>query len=96
MKKVCCMLSTVSLSKSFQVEATSIACFLINRYPSTTINKITPQEIWPSTLANYFDLKIFGCLAYAHVDNRKLEPRCIKCVFLNYKYGVKGYKLWCP
>ncbi|KAG8490246.1 hypothetical protein CXB51_015516 [Gossypium anomalum] len=40
--------------------------------------------------------KIFGCPAYTHVDNRKLELRSIKCVFLGYKAGVKGYKLWCP
>ncbi|KAG8472495.1 hypothetical protein CXB51_034177 [Gossypium anomalum] len=40
--------------------------------------------------------EIFGCPAYAHVDNGKLEPRFIKCVFLGYKVGVKGYKLWCP
>ncbi|KAG8483701.1 hypothetical protein CXB51_023428 [Gossypium anomalum] len=40
--------------------------------------------------------KIFGCPAYAHVNNGKLEPRSIKCVFLGYKAGVKGYKLWCP
>ena len=20
----------------------------------------------------------------------------MKCIFLGYKYGVKGYKLWCP
>ena len=29
------------------------------------------------------------------VDNGKLEPRSIKCVFLGYKSSVKGYKLWC-
>ncbi|KAG8497012.1 hypothetical protein CXB51_008232 [Gossypium anomalum] len=39
---------------------------------------------------------IFGCPTYAHVDNEKLEPKSIKCVFLGYKAGVKGYKLWCP
>ncbi|KAG8472722.1 hypothetical protein CXB51_034750 [Gossypium anomalum] len=36
------------------------------------------------------------CPAYAHVDNGKLESRSIKCVFLGYKAGIKGYKLWCP
>ena len=46
--------------------------------------------------ATFLDLKIFGCPAFAHVDNGKLEPRSIKCIFLGYKFGVKGYKLWCP
>lgn len=32
---------------------------------------------------------------YAHVNNGKLEPRSIKCVFLGYKASVKGYKSWC-
>ena len=39
-------------------------------------------------------MRVFGCTAYAHVDNGKLEPRAIKCIFLGYKSGVKGYKLW--
>ena len=40
-------------------------------------------------------MKIFCCPSYACVDNGKLEPRSIKYVFLCYKNGVKGYKLWC-
>ncbi|KAG8493558.1 hypothetical protein CXB51_011740 [Gossypium anomalum] len=61
-----------------------------------TIMEKTPQEVWSGNPANYSDLKIFGCPAYAQVDNEKLEPRSIKCVFLGYKVGVKGYKLWYP
>ncbi|KAG8481491.1 hypothetical protein CXB51_026341 [Gossypium anomalum] len=83
MEKVRCMLSNANLPKSFWAEAASTACFLINRSPSVAIEKKTPQEI-------------FRCPAYAHVNNGKLEPRSIKCVFLGYKAGVKGYKLWCP
>ena len=41
-------------------------------------------------------MRVFGCIAYAHVDNGKLEPRTIKCIFLGYKSGVKGSKLWNP
>ena len=96
MEKVRCMLSNANLSKSFWAEAASTACFLINRSPSVAIEKKTPQEVWSGNPANYSDLKIFGCPAYTHVDNGKLEPRSIKCVFLGYKAGVKGYKLWCP
>ncbi|KAG8503716.1 hypothetical protein CXB51_001714 [Gossypium anomalum] len=83
MEKVRCMLSNANLPKSFWAEVASTACFLINRSPSIAIEKKTPQEI-------------FGCPAYAHVDNGKLEPRSIKCVFLGYKAGVTVYKLWCP
>ncbi|KAG8474528.1 hypothetical protein CXB51_031383 [Gossypium anomalum] len=96
MENVRCMLSNVNLPKSFWVETTSTACFFINRSPSVAIEKKTPQEVWSGNPANYSDLKIFGCPAYAHVDNEKLESRSIKCVFLGYKAGVKGYKLWYP
>ncbi|KAG8499425.1 hypothetical protein CXB51_005933 [Gossypium anomalum] len=77
-------------------EVASTTCFLINRSPSVAIEKKTPQEVWSGNPTNYSDLKIFGCPAYTNVDNGKLEPRSIKCIFLGYKAGVKGYKLWCP
>ncbi|KAG8497142.1 hypothetical protein CXB51_008390 [Gossypium anomalum] len=96
MEKVRCMLSNANLPKSFWAEAASTACFLINRSPSVAIEKKNPQEVWSGNPSNYSNLKIFGCLVYAHVDNGKLEPRSIKCVFPGYKAGVKGYKLWCP
>ncbi|KAG8481120.1 hypothetical protein CXB51_025896 [Gossypium anomalum] len=96
MEKVRCMLSNANLPKSFWAEEASTAYFLINRSPSVAIEKKTPQEVWSGIPANYSDSKIFGCPAYAHIDNGKLEPRSIKYVFLGYKAGVKGYKLWCP
>ncbi|KAK1649737.1 hypothetical protein QYE76_067542 [Lolium multiflorum] len=49
-----------------------------------------------STLILDKQLRVFGCTAYAHVDNGKLEPRAVKCVFLGYGSGVKAYKLWNP
>ncbi|KAG8473153.1 hypothetical protein CXB51_035098 [Gossypium anomalum] len=80
-----CQLTEVILGRS------SLYCiFLINRSPSVAIEKKTPQEVWSDNPANYSDLKIFGCPAYAHVDNGKLEPGSIKCVFVGYKAGVKG------
>jgi hypothetical protein len=55
---------------------------LINRSPSIPLNKKTHIEVWSGTPADYSQLKVFGCTAYAHVDNGKLEPRAIKCFFL--------------
>ena len=92
-EKVKCMLFNAQLLKSFWAEAASTACYLINHSPSVAIEKKTPQEIWSSNPPTYSNLKIFGCPAYAHVDNGKLEPRSMKCIFLSYKSGVKRYKL---
>jgi hypothetical protein len=42
---------------------------------------------------------VFGCDAYVHVpkENRsKLDNKVEKCIFIGYKYGVKGYNLWNP
>ena len=88
--------SNVGLPKSFWDEVVFIACLLINRSPSLAIDKKTPQEVWSGTPASYSNLRIFGCPAYAHVNNGKLELRSVKCLFMGYKPGVKGYKLWCP
>ena len=89
MEKVRCMLSNAELPNSFWVKAASTACYLINRSPSVAI------EVWSGSPTTYLALKIFGWLAYSHVDIGKLEPRSMKCIFLGYESGVKGYKLWC-
>src|SRR6266498_3007691 len=94
--KARCMLSNAGLHRYFWAEASFTACYLINQSPSIAIDKKTPIEVWSSSPADYSQLRVFGYTAYAHVDNGKLEPRAIKCIFLGYKSGVKGYKLWNP
>ena len=63
------MLSNAGLHRHFWAEAASTACYLINRSPSISINKKTPIEVWSSSPANYSELRVFCCTAYAHVDN---------------------------
>ncbi|GKC03026.1 retrovirus-related pol polyprotein from transposon TNT 1-94 [Tanacetum coccineum] len=58
------------------------------------IEKKTPMEMSSGHLSNYGMLRIFGCVAYPHDKQGKLEPRVIKCVLLGYPEGVKGYKLY--
>nr|GEX17555.1 retrovirus-related Pol polyprotein from transposon TNT 1-94 [Tanacetum cinerariifolium] len=41
-------------------------------------------------------LEFFGCPVYVHVNKGKLVPRAVKCIFLGYGSGVKGYRVWCP
>jgi hypothetical protein len=63
------------------------------RSPCITLGKKTPIEVWSGSPVDYSQLRAFGCTAYAHIDNGKLEPRAAKCIFLVYQSGVKGYKL---
>lgn len=42
----------------------------------------------------YGHLKKFSCVCYFHRDERKLQPREKKEIFIGYPSGVKGYKVW--
>ncbi|XP_073152165.1 uncharacterized protein [Henckelia pumila] len=94
LERVRCMLINASLPKSFWGEALSTACYLVNRCPSSAIGFKTPMKKWSGTPAHYSNLRIFGCLAYAHLKQDKLEVRTFRCIFIGYPNGVKGYKVW--
>ena len=97
LEKVCCVLSQAKLPKRFWVEALSYACHVLNRLPSTTLEGRTPIEVWSGELAQDYDkLQVFGCNAYSHVKENKLDPRAKKAVFMGFNGGVKGFILWCP
>jgi hypothetical protein len=54
-----CMLSNARLSKNFWTEAINIACYLVNRSPSTSIDCKTPYKVWSNTPVDYSNLKNF-------------------------------------
>lgn len=54
----------------------------------------TLEEMWNEIQPKYDHLRVFGYIAYTHVQQGKLEPRTKKCMFVGYSEDVKGYKLW--
>nr|GEY32997.1 Gag-Pol polyprotein [Tanacetum cinerariifolium] len=94
MDKVRCLLIQSGLPKTFRAEVTFTATYLINRSLSREIEKKTLIEMWSGHPSDYGMLRIFGCVAYPHDKQGKLEPRAVKCVLLGYPEGVKGYKLY--
>jgi len=88
------MLFHARLPKVFWREAASTAVYVINRSPSAAIGFKTPYEMWNNHKPSLDHLKVFGCIAYAHEKQGKLEPRAKRCIFIGYPSGVKGYKLW--
>ncbi|GJU42209.1 retrovirus-related pol polyprotein from transposon TNT 1-94 [Tanacetum coccineum] len=86
LNKVRCLLIKSGLPDLFWAEAMVTTTYLINRSPSTGLEKKTPMDLWPGHSANYEMLRIFGCVAYSRVNQGKLKPRAIKCIFLSFMY----------
>jgi hypothetical protein len=99
MEKSRSMLSSVGLGQEFWVEVVGTTCYLVNRSPSSALDDKTPHEVWSGKKPSLQHLRVFGCDAYVHVpkENRSnLDKKVEKCIFIGYKDGVKGYKLWNP
>jgi hypothetical protein len=93
------MLSGAELGKEFWAKAVCSECYPVNRSPSSTLDDKAPQEVWSGKKPSLTHLKVLGCEAYVHVPKKKkskLDKKDEKCIFIGYKYGLKGYKFWNP
>ena len=76
------------------------AVHLINRRPHSALEgHKTPFKAWFGHAPHLDYLKVFGCVAYAHLPNQlhhKLDARSAKCIFVGYAMKQKGYQLWDP
>ena len=89
----------MNVPKIFWADADSTACFLINRMPSSILNWATPfHQPFPNNLLFSIDPKIFGWTCFVR-DVRsqvyKLDPKSLKCIFVEYSRVQKGYKCYC-
>jgi hypothetical protein len=72
-------------------------CYLVNRSPSSSLYGKTPHEVWTGKKSSLTHIMVFGCDAYAHIpkeNTSKIDKRDEKSIFIGYKDGLKGYKLW--
>jgi len=72
---------------------------MVNRSPSSVLEDKTPRELWISKKPSLSHLRVFCCDAHVHVPKvkiTKLDSKSERCVFIGYKNGLKGYKLWNP
>jgi len=61
--------------------------------PHTSIDFQIPEEVWLGNAVDYSILRIFGCLVFANVNDEKLAPRAVKCMFFGYAYESKGHRM---
>jgi hypothetical protein len=99
MEKSRSMLNGAELGHEFWAEAVGTTCYLVNQSPSLALDDKTPHEVWTGKKPSVQHLRVFGCDSYVHIpkENRsKLDKKAEKCIFIGYKDGVKGYKIWNP
>ncbi|KAI5322996.1 hypothetical protein L3X38_032068 [Prunus dulcis] len=56
-------------------------------------NEFLGEKRWEDS-SDHKKLRVFGCDAYYHVKENKLDPRARKTIFLGFNNGVKGFRLW--
>ena len=80
MEAVRSMLIGAKLPRRFWGEALATAVYLRNRSPTKAISGLTPYEGWTGRKPAVNHLRVFGCVAYAHIAKelrRKLDSKAI-------------------
>jgi hypothetical protein len=88
------MLDCSALSKPWWGEAILIACFVLNRVPSSK-GEITPYKGWKGRKTALGFMCAWGCLAKVNVPTckkHKLGPKTMDCIFLGYAQHSATYK----
>ena len=68
------MISHAGLPNSYWAEAVANAAFVHNRVLSGTLkNEETPYKRWYGVRPNLSMMKVFGCIAYAHIPKEKRQ-----------------------
>lgn len=84
----------MNVPRKFWGEAVRSAAYLANRMPSRVLDFATPlqklQELVKQPINLGLEPRIFGCAAYVHKNEGKLEPRAVRCMFIGYAHQKKG------
>lgn len=85
-----------NLPKTFWGDCVLTAVHLINLLPVQQLQFKYPYELIYDKILDYNCLRVFGCLcqiADVLSPSDKFNPRGLKCVFLGYPFGKKGYRV---
>lgn len=91
------MLSHAKLPKMYWAEAVATAAYIQNRLPTSVLKQETPHERWCGKKPDMRHMRVFGCVAYAHIpdeERRKLDKKAVKLRFVGYANNAKGYRLY--
>ena len=88
------MLKGKGLPNSFWAEAVSTAVYILNRSTTKAVEGMTPLQAYLGKKPSVAHFKVFGSEFFVHVpdaDQRKLDSKSRKCIFLGYFTESKAY-----
>jgi len=77
----------------------SSSYYTLNRCPKRDVLDLTPEEARSRYKPDVAHMRLFGCIAYAHVPKekwKKLNDKSIKCIFIGYITRTRSYRLFDP
>jgi hypothetical protein len=99
MNMVRSLLVEKNVPRKFWAEAVNWAFYVLNRCPTSSVKEMTPVEAWCGVKPSVGHLRVFGCIAYAHVPDArrtKLEDKSRCCVLFGISEESKAYRLYDP
>lgn len=93
------MLHAFSLPTHLWAEAVNCAVYLLNRTTNKQLGSVTPYEKWFGHKPSVSHYRVFGSLAYVHINKEvrtKLDPKSLPVIFVGYSLHSRGYRLWDP
>eukprot|EP00253_Pinus_taeda_P035760 PITA_35760 len=91
------MLKAKHLPNDYCAEAVNCAAYILNRCPRKAVMNKVSEEAWSGRKQGVTHMKVFGCVAYAHIPDqlrRKLDSKGEKCVFIGYSEESKAHWLY--
>eukprot|EP01018_Ginkgo_biloba_P010166 Gb_31047 [translate_table: standard] len=93
------MLKSKNLPNDYRAEAVATTLYILNCSPTKSVKNITPKEAWSSHNPLVTHFRVFGCVAYVHIPNKKWKKMDVKsqlCIFVGYSEETKGYRFYNP
>ncbi|PRQ44552.1 putative RNA-directed DNA polymerase [Rosa chinensis] len=92
-------MQNASLPNQFWYHACATAAYLINRMPTPVLNMGSPFEKLYHIIPQIDMLRVFGCSCFPLMSayrTNKLQPKTMKCVFVGFAAGYKGFICYSP
>jgi hypothetical protein len=94
-----CLLHQSQLEVKWWAEAANTAAYILNCSSIYSEKNITAYEYWTGHKPDFQRFKVFGCVAYAHINKEKrtkLDYKATKGVFMGYDKSRKAYRIYDP